>query len=138
MRALALVLALLGSGCVNLSAEFGNRIAVERIGDIETGVTTRAEITLWFGPPSATYNPSILDVIFEDEEDITTPAPLLNDVFTYRYIRNDSKLFFFPVLFASFDGEAVAETLTVFFDEEGRVKYHAYRKDVPRGRSAAP
>ncbi len=131
--AVALLLALPGAGCISLSAEFGNRIPVERIASIESGVTTREEITRWFGPPSALYNPTILDVILEDEEDVNAPAPLLNDVYTYRHIQNDSKVFFVPILFAVFDGVAVAETLTVFFDEEGRVEYHAYRRDEPRG-----
>ena len=107
---------------------------MEKIADIQDGVTTREEITRWFGPPSALYNPTILDVILDDEEDVNAPAPLLNDVYTYRHIQNDSKVFFVPVLFAVFDGVAVAETLTVFFDEEGRVEYHAYRRDEPRGR----
>ena len=130
--AVALLLALPGAGCITLSAEFGNRIPVDRIERIQSGVTTREEITLWFGPPSAVYNPTILDLIFEDEEDISAPAPLLNDVYTYRYIENDSRIIFLPILFARFDGVAVAETLTVFFDEEGRVEYHAYRRDLPR------
>ena len=125
--------AALGTGCVSLSSEFGNRIPVEKIADIQDGVTTREEITRWFGPPSAFYNPTLLDVILEDQEDVNAPAPLLNDVYTYRHIQNDSKVFFVPILFAVFDGVAVAETLTVFFDEEGRVEYHAYRRDEPRG-----
>ena len=131
--AAALLLGPLAAGCVSLSAEFGSRIPVERIASIQNGVTTREEITRWFGPPSALYNPTILDVIFEDEEDINAPAPLLNDVYTYRHIQNDSRIFFIPVLFARFEGLAVAETLTVFFDEEGLVEYHAYRRDEPRG-----
>ena len=131
--AVVLLIGFLGAGCVSLSTEFGTQIPLERIGDIQDGVTTREEITRWLGPPSALYNPTILDVIFEDEEDINAPAPLLDDVFTYRYIENDSRVFFVPVLFAWFDGVAVSETLTIFFDEEGRVKYHAYRRDVPRG-----
>jgi len=131
--AAGLLLGLLGFGCVSLSSEFGSRIPVEKIGGIRDGVTTREEITRWFGPPSALYNPTILDVILEDEEDINSPAPLLNDVYTYRYIQNDSTVFFVPILFAILDGVAVAETLTVFFDEEGRVEYHAYRRDEPRG-----
>ena len=128
----ALLLVPFGAGCVSFSADFGNPIPLEMIGSIQTGVTTREEITHWFGPPSAVYNPTILDLIFEDEEDISAPAPLVNDVYTYRYIENDSKLFFVPILFARFDGVAIAETLTIFFDEAGVVEYHAYRRDLPR------
>jgi hypothetical protein len=59
---------------------------------------------------------------------------LLNDVYTYRYIENKTTLFFIPILVAVFDTVAVSETLTVFFDASGRVRYHAYRRDVPRPR----
>lgn len=131
--ALALALGWGSSGCVNFSGKFGTPIATEYLDRIRDGETTRAEITAWFGPPSAFYNPTFLDVVLEDEEDIvSTGAPLLNDVYTYRFIQNDSTLFFVPVLFARISAVAVSETLTVFFDEEGRVAYHAYRRDEPR------
>lgn len=131
--AVALALALGGSGCVSFSGDFGTPIAVEHLPRIRDGVTTRAEIIAWFGPPSAFYNPSFLDVITEDAEDILAPAPVLNDVFTYRYLENDTTIFFVPIFYARVDAAARGETLTVFFDEEGRVKYHAYRRDASKG-----
>ena len=129
----ALLPALALSGCVSFSGHFGTKIRVENLPRIEDGVTTREEVMSWFGPPSAFFNPSFLDVIFGDEDEmIGSGAALLNDVYTYRYVENKTTLFFVPILVAVFNTEAVSETLTIFFDENGRVKYHAYRWDVPR------
>ena len=121
------------SGCISFSGHFGTKIRVENIPRIENGVTTRAQVMSWFGPPSAFFNPTFLDVIFESEEEIIGPgAAVLNDVYTYRYIENKTTLFFVPIFVAFLDTVAVAETLTIFFDENGMVEYHAYRQDVPR------
>jgi hypothetical protein len=121
------------SGCISFSGHFGTKIRVEHIPRIENGVTTREEIMTWFGPPSAFFNPTFLDVILEDEEEIIGPgAAVLDDVYTYRYIENKTRIFFVPIFVAFFDSVAVAETLTIFFDENGRVEYYAYRRDVPR------
>ena len=129
----ALLPALALSGCVSFSGHFGTKIRVENIPRIEDGVTTREEVMSWFGPPSAFFNPSFLDVIFGDEDElIGSGAVVLNDVYTYRYIENKTKLFFVPIFVAVLRTEAVSETLTIFFDENGRVEYHAYRWDVPR------
>jgi hypothetical protein len=127
----AILLAVMLSGCISFTGHFGTKIRVEHIPKIEDGATTREEIMSWFGPPSAFFNPSFLDLILGDEEEMTdTETALLNDVYSYRYIENESTLFFIPILFGIFDAVAVSETLIVFFDEEGRVEYHAYRRDV--------
>ena len=130
--AVLILLAVSSFGCVSFSGEFGTRIPTENLPRIHDGETTREEIIAWFGPPSAFFNPSFLDIILEDEEDLATHAPLLNDVYTYRYMENDTSLIFFPILFGKVDAAAMAETLTVFFDESGRVQYHAYRRDLAR------
>ncbi len=147
----AVLLGAVLSGCISFSGHFGTEIRVEHIPRIEEGVTTREEVMSWFGPPSAFFNPTFLDVIlgeedemilgeeddvnFESEDEITGPAAaLLDDVYTYRYIENKSTLFFIPIFFGVFDTVAVSETLTIFFDENGRVRYHAYRRDAPRPR----
>jgi hypothetical protein len=121
------------SGCISFSGHFGTRIRVENIPRIEPGVTTREEVIAWFGPPSAFFNPTLLDLIVGGEDEAEdAPAPLLNDVYTYRYTENESTIFFVPIFFGLIDTVAVSETLTIFFDESGRVEYHAYRRDVPR------
>jgi hypothetical protein len=135
-----------GSGCISLSGSFGTPIPEELLERIEVGETTRDEILAWFGPPSAFYNPTFLDVILEqdasggeltglaEEVDLEPPAPVLNDVFTYRYIENDTRAVFIPILFGLLDAAATYETLTIFFDEDGRVEYHAFRRDEARAR----
>jgi hypothetical protein len=129
----AILLGAVSSGCMSFSGSFGTEIPVENIPQIQDGITTREEIMSWFGPPSAFYKPSLLDVILEDEEDIMKPMPvLLDDVYTYRYVETKSTLFFIPILVGIFDAVAVSETLTIFFDETGKVEYHAYRRDEPQ------
>ncbi len=131
---LSAALGMLCSGCISFSGKFGTPIPAERIQDIRDGATTRAEIHAWFGPPSALYNPTFLDVVLEDEDDITASSgPILDDVYTYRFIQNDSTLWFVPIFFASLEARASTETLTIFFDPQGRVRYHAYRRDGPAG-----
>jgi hypothetical protein len=121
------------SGCISFSGHFGTRIRIENIPRIEDGVTTREEVMSWFGPPSAFFNPTFLDVILGDEDEmIGSGATVLNDVYTYRYIKNKTTIFFVPIFVAFLDTVAVAETLTIFFDENGKVEYHAYRQDEPR------
>ena len=53
---------------------------------------------------------------------------------TWSGIQNDSTLWFIPIFFASLEARASSETLTIFFDEQGLVRYHAYRRDAPAGR----
>jgi outer membrane protein assembly factor BamE (lipoprotein component of BamABCDE complex) len=131
----AVLLGAVLSGCISFSGHFGTEIRVEHIPRIEEGVTTREEVMSWFGPPSAFFNPTFLDVILgEEDEMMDSEVGLLNDVFTYRYIENKSTLLFVPILVGFVDTVAVSETLTIFFDKNGRVKYHAYRRDVPRPR----
>lgn len=136
----------LGSGCVSLSGSFGTQIPEELLTRIDPGVTTRDDILAWFGPPSAFYNPTFLDVILEqdgatdelaglaEEVDLEPPAPVLNDVFTYRYIENDTRAIFIPIVYGMLDAAATYETLMIFFDEDGRVEYHAFRRDEARAR----
>jgi hypothetical protein len=129
----AILLGAMLSGCISFSGHFGTRLRVEHLPQIQDGVTTREEIMTWFGPPSAFFNPTFLDLILgEEDEMLNAEASLLDDVYTYRYIENETTLFFIPIFFAVFETVAVSETLTVFFDESGRVRYHAYRRDVPR------
>jgi len=129
---LALSMLLFSTGCISFSGKFGTPISVSALEKIRDGETTRAEIQAWFGPPSALYNPTFLDVVLEDEDDVTASSgPILNDVYTYRFIQNDSTLWFIPIFYASLEAGASSETLTVFFDEQGRVRYHAYRRDGP-------
>lgn len=135
MRALATLVVsalLLGTGCATYSDQFGTRIRVEHLDRVVAGETTRDEILALFGPPSAFYNPTFLDIITGDQRDVEVPSPFLNDVFTYRFIANDTRILFIPALFMFVDGGATYETLSIFFDAQGIVEYHAYRVDPAR------
>ncbi len=129
----AILLGVMSSGCISFSGHFGTEIPAESVPRIQDGITTREQVMGWFGPPSAFFSPSLLDVIFEQEEDIMKPRPaLLDDVYTYQYVETKSTLLLIPLLVGIFDAVAVSETLTIFFDETGKVEYHAYRRDDPR------
>jgi len=131
-RLLVALLAPALSGCIYLTGEFGSPIRVDNLSRIETGRTTRSEIVAWFGPPSAFFSPSLIDVITDDLDDAEFATPLLDDVYTWRWVENDSRIFFIPIFFATIDAAATIETLTVFFDDQGLVQYHAYRRDEAR------
>jgi outer membrane protein assembly factor BamE (lipoprotein component of BamABCDE complex) len=119
-------------GCANFSGEFGTRIRVENLDEIVPGKTTRDEVLLLFGPPSGFFNPNFIDVILQRGRNVEVPAPVLNDVFTWRFIENDTRVFFIPFVLSRIDAGATYETLTIFFDDDGVVRYHAYRKDPAR------
>ena len=70
------------TACVNVDGQFGSPIDEERVADIRDGATTRDEVREWFGPPSAFFRPSLLDVIFDDEESLeaASGAPITEDV----------------------------------------------------------
>jgi hypothetical protein len=123
------LLALGATGCITLTGEFGTEISVENLARIREGETTREEILEWFGPPSGFFNPTVLDLITEDVAALETPLPQVNDVFSYRFIVNDTSMVLIPIFLGRVELGATFETLTVFFDPEGRVKYHAYRRD---------
>jgi outer membrane protein assembly factor BamE (lipoprotein component of BamABCDE complex) len=126
------LVALASTGCISIDGHFGSRIPTEHLSRIQVGETTREEITAWFGPPSAFYNPTVFDLIFDDPDELTAPErPILDDVFTWRYVENEARVFFVPILFALARGEATAETLIVFFDDAGRVEHYAFRRDAP-------
>lgn len=131
--AAALLVGLVCSGCLSFSGRFGTPIPTHAIQKIRPGETTRAEVHAWFGPPSALYNPTFLDIVRQTEGEIAdTAGPILDDVYTYRFIQNESTVWFIPIFYLSADARATSETLTIFFDEQGRVRYHAYRLDDPR------
>ena len=117
-------------GCINLSSQFGTPISEQRVLEIEDGKTTRDQVREWFGPPSAFFRPSLLDIIFEDEQDILARgAPLSEDIYSWRFIESETRIVFLPILFAKMDIDNRATTLAVFFDDNGVVRYHAFRKD---------
>jgi hypothetical protein len=118
------------SGCFTVRGQFGSPLPEAYIAEIQDGVTTREEITAWFGPPSAFFKPGLLDLIFEGEPEFGGPvAPIIEEVYTYRYIETEAQLFLIPVFYARATTGDDSTTLTVFFDERGVVRYHGFRRD---------
>lgn len=127
--AIAGLVALACTGCFTVSGHFGAPIPVERVAAIEPGQTTREEITAWFGPPSGFYQPGLLDLLTGDGE--AASAPVTEAVYSYRYVESRVRVLIVPFVALRARGTTQADTLTVFFDGDGRVRYHGYRRDAP-------
>lgn len=129
---LGLVLILLCcSGCYVSSFHYGTPIATELLPELVDGSTTRAEVFAKFGPPSAFYRPELLDLILEGEDVEPIPGRVDDDIYTYQYVTTEVRMLFLPILFLHFNTESVSDTLVVFFDDQGIVRYHAFRHDDP-------
>ena len=130
----SLLIAVLSSGCFSLTGHFGAPIPVNRVSDIRDGVTTREDITAWFGPPSAFYRPSLVDLITASGEGIEAPiAPVIEDVYSYRYIETRARVWIIPIVMLRARATTQTQSLTVFFDDAGMVRYYGYREDGPDG-----
>ena len=120
------------SGCFSFSGSFGDPIAVEQLERIEPGHTTRAQITTWFGPPSAFARPGLLDLILANDGAVEEPrAPVIEDVYSYRHVQTRVRVTLVPLLLLRARAVTDTEALTVFFDEDGVVRYYGYRRDTP-------
>ena len=116
------------SGCFSIRGEFGSVIAPNSVEEIRPGVTTREEVTALFGPPSAFFKPSLLDLIFAGQPE-APDAPIVEDVYTYRHVETRTKLLLIPVLYGRVTAADRSTTLTVFFDSDGVVRYYGFRVD---------
>lgn len=127
----AIVLLLLAlCGCYVNTTHWGTPIPQEHLGGIVDGTTTRASIVQDFGPPSAFYRPDLIDAILgRSSSSEGIPGRVDDDIFTYQYVTAKARVLFFPILFLRFSSETISDTLVVFFDEHGVVKYHAFRHD---------
>jgi hypothetical protein len=135
MRGALLLLFLCCSGCYVSTFHYGTPIATDLLPDVQDGKTTRAEVFDKFGPPAAFYRPELIDLIFENEDLQPIPGRVDDDIYTYQYVTTQVKIFFLPILFLHFNTESVSDTLVVFFDEKGVVRYHAFRHDDPNAAS---
>jgi len=116
------------SGCISVRGGFGNAIHPSSVARIEPGVTTRKEVTALFGPPSAFFKPSLLDLIFGGQPE-APDAPVVEDVYTYRYVETRTRILLIPVLYGRVTAADRSTTLTVFFDADGVVRYYGFRVD---------
>jgi outer membrane protein assembly factor BamE (lipoprotein component of BamABCDE complex) len=127
----ALAVSALASGCFSFSGSFGAPIPREHLERIEPGRTTRAEITAWFGPPSAFARPGLLDLILANDGSDQAPTLVIEDVYSYRYIESRVRVTAIPIVMLRARAVTQSEALTVFFDAEGVVRYYGYRLDAP-------
>jgi hypothetical protein len=118
-----------GTGCALVNAVGGNEVPEEQIARIQPGVTTRAEILDWFGPPAAYTDPSGLRILFEGAE--VRPEDVLTfpyaDVLVFQLTKVRGRGLFL-LLFNYVELHGASDRLVVFFDAEGRVMYYGYRR----------
>lgn len=119
------------SGCVLARYHEGNRLPVERVEQIEPGVTTKAEVLEWFGPPQSYGKASLIERMLVDDappEGALAPARL-EDVLAYEFHEGRARgllLFLFNYMELRVD----SDRLVLFFDETDRVRYFGVHRGV--------
>jgi hypothetical protein len=120
------------AGCAIGTQRFGRPIDASRIGSIQIGVSTKADVLRDFGPPTAYAS---LPVVPPDPaealaENILAAVEADNRVFVYEY-REDRENFFTVILFTRFRRQVLSDRLMVFFDPRDVVRYVAYARETP-------
>jgi hypothetical protein len=124
-----LSMAFLLAGCVIGRYYEGPKISEEKIKEIKPGVTTKAEIISWFGPPQNFISPTVFNEILREMD--VTREPLTNypfaNILSYQYNRGNIQAIVL-VLFNFVDANVKSDHLVIFLDENERVKYYGFRK----------
>jgi len=126
------LLALLLPGCIVLRDDAGVDVPDAAVSRIEAGRTTREQLLTELGPPTGRFSTNLLATITRSEAPIEapgTPGRIDDDVLTWQSLHISARVAFFPLLFTWVDTEFTSRTLTVWFDESGRVRYSAFRED---------
>jgi ABC-type cobalt transport system substrate-binding protein len=122
-------LALLLTSCVVGRYYEGAQISEEKIREIKPGVTTKAEIISWFGPPQNYISPTIFNEILREID--VTREPLTNypfaNILSYQYNRGNIRAIVL-VLFNFVDAKVKSDHLVIFFDDNEKVKYYGFHK----------
>ncbi|MGQ0553902.1 MAG: hypothetical protein ACT4PU_11870 [Planctomycetota bacterium] len=132
-RLLLLALLLLPAGCVVLRDEAGVRLTAEQVAAIVPGTSTRAELLASLGPPTGVYATDLRAIVTRTGTPLgagALPAQLDDHALTWQHVRIAANVYFFPVLFLWVDAEIESRTLTIFFEEDGRVRHFAFRDDA--------
>jgi hypothetical protein len=107
----------------------GPKISEDKIRAIEPGVTTKAEIVSWFGPPQNYISPTIFNEILREMD--VTREPLTNypfaNILSYQYNQGNIRAMVL-ILFNFIDAKVKSDHLVIFLDENERVKYYGFRK----------
>lgn len=131
--AAALAVALLVPGCIVLSDDAGVLVPREAADQLAPGMP-RAEVLARLGPPTGRYSTDLLALVTRAADQLDEPvraAAVDDDVLTWQHVRLRGTAAFFPLLFFWVNGRIASTTLTVFFDEQGRVRDVAWREDAP-------
>jgi hypothetical protein len=124
-----LSMALLLGSCVIGRYYEGPKISEEKLKEIKPGVTTKAEIISWFGPPQNYISPTVFNEILREMD--VTREPLTNypfaNILSYQYNRGNIRAIVL-VLFNYIDANVKSDHLVIFLDENEKVKYYGFRK----------
>jgi hypothetical protein len=125
----ALFLIFLLAGCVIGRYYEGPKISEEKIRQIKPGVTTKADIISWFGPPQNYISPTVFNEILREMD--VTREPLTNypfaNILSYQYNRGNIRAIVL-VLFNYVDANVKSDHLVIFLDDNEKVKYYGFRK----------
>ncbi len=125
-----LFLVFLLEGCVIGRYYEGSKISEEKLKEIKPGVTTRAEIVSWFGPPQNYVSPTVFNEILR-QMDLMEDEPLTNypfaNILSYQYNRGNLRAIIL-VLFDFVEIDVKSDHLVIFFDEDEKVKYYGFHK----------
>lgn len=121
-------------GCVSIGRSHdGNPIDPSRLGDIQVGETTKAEITEWFGAPFRIDHSDVTGMtqtamsrFVGDELTLKLDPALYNEVFLYQ--RSHEKYFglFFILFFNYFEADTRYDRLAIVFDNQDKVAAYGY------------
>jgi len=107
----------------------GPKISEEKVKEIKPGVTTKAEIISWFGPPQNYISPTVFNEILRELD--VTREPLTNypfaNILSYQYNRGNIRAIVL-VLFNFVDAKVKSDHLVIFLDENEKVKYYGFHK----------
>jgi len=124
-----LSLVFLLAGCVIARYYEGPKISEEKIKEIKPGVTTKAEIINWFGPPQNYISPTVFNEILREMD--VTREPLTNypfaNILSYQFNRGNIRAIVL-VLFNFVDANVKSDHLIILLDENEKVKYYGFRK----------
>jgi len=107
----------------------GPQISEEKLKEIKPGVTTKAEIISWFGPPQNYISPTVFNEILREMD--VTREPLTNypfaNVLSYQYNRSNVRAIIL-LLFNFIDAKVKSDHLVIFLDDKEKVIYYGFRK----------
>jgi hypothetical protein len=122
-------LSFLLAGCVIGRYYEGPKISEEKLKEIKPGITTKAEIVSWFGPPQNYISPTVFNEILREIDVAREPLthyPFAN-ILSYQYNRSNVRAVIL-LLFNFIDAKVKSDHLVIFLDDNEKVIYYGFRK----------